>query len=131
MAWWTSLATDEGARFDTSVVIDAVEVEPTVTWGTSPEDVAPIGGTVPAPESFADLGKQEAARKSLAYMGLEPGQKLAEVEVQNVFIGSCTNSRIEVHQLDFDGCGHRLLFVLKSVPWTNVHKFHVTGIRHG
>ena len=95
VAWWTSLATDPGAVFDTSVVIDAAEVEPTVTWGTSPEDVAPIGGTVPSPESFADPSKQEAARKSLAYMGLEPGQRLAEVEVQNVFIGSCTNSRIE------------------------------------
>lgn len=95
VAWWTSLATDPGAAFDTSVVIDAAEVEPTVTWGTSPEDVVAIGGTVPAPESFADPGKQEAARKSLAYMGLEPGQRLDSVEVQNVFIGSCTNSRIE------------------------------------
>jgi len=95
VAWWRSLATDPGARFDKSVVIDAASIEPTVTWGTSPEDTAPIGGVVPAPESFADPGKQEAARKSLAYMGLAPGQKLAEVEVQNVFIGSCTNSRIE------------------------------------
>ncbi len=95
VAWWTSLATDPGAVFDTSVVIDAAEVEPTVTWGTSPEDVVAIGGTVPAPESFADPGKQEAVRKSLAYMGLVPGQRLDSVEVQNVFIGSCTNSRIE------------------------------------
>ncbi len=95
VAWWTSLATDPGAVFDTSVVIDAAEVEPTVTWGTSPEDVVAIGGTVPAPESFADPSKQEAARKSLAYMGLVPGQRLDSVEVQNVFIGSCTNSRIE------------------------------------
>jgi 3-isopropylmalate/(R)-2-methylmalate dehydratase large subunit len=95
LAWWKSLATDPGACFDKSVVIQAAEVEPTVTWGTSPEDTVAIGGVVPAPESFADPSKQEAARKSLAYMGLEPGQKLAEVEVQNVFIGSCTNSRIE------------------------------------
>jgi len=95
VAWWSSLATDPGAWFDKSVVIDATSVEPTVTWGTSPEDTAPIGGSVPAPESFADPAKQEAARKSLDYMGLTPGQKLAEVEVQNVFIGSCTNSRIE------------------------------------
>jgi len=95
VAWWQSLATDAGAVFDKSVVIDAAEIEPTVTWGTSPEDTVAIGGVVPAPESFADPSKQEAARKSLAYMGLEPGQKLAEVEVQNVFIGSCTNSRIE------------------------------------
>jgi len=95
VAYWRTLHTDEGATFDKSVVINAADVEPTVTWGTSPEDTAPIGGTVPAPESFADPSKQDAARKSLEYMGLEPGQKLSEVEVQNVFIGSCTNSRIE------------------------------------
>jgi len=66
-----------------------------VTWGTSPEDTVAIGGVVPAPESFADPSKQRAAQASLDYMGLEPGQKMSEVEVQNVFIGSCTNSRIE------------------------------------
>ena len=95
VAWWRSLATDPGAPFDKSVRIDAADIGPTVTWGTSPEDTAPIGGTVPSPESFADPSKQEAVRKSLEYMGLTPGQKLAEIEVQNVFIGSCTNSRIE------------------------------------
>ena len=95
VAWWRSLATDSGAIFDKSVRIDATDIGPTVTWGTSPEDTAPIGGTVPSPESFADPSKQEAVRKSLAYMGLSPGQKLAEIEVENVFIGSCTNSRIE------------------------------------
>jgi len=95
VTYWRTLHTDEGARFDKSVLIDAATIEPTVTWGTSPEDTAPIGGTVPAPESFADPSKQEAARKSLDYMGLQPGQKLSEVEVQNIFIGSCTNSRIE------------------------------------
>ena len=95
VAWWRSLATDPGAQFDKSVRIDAADIGPTVTWGTSPEDTAPIGGTVPSPESFADPSKQEAVRKSLAYMGLTPGQKLAEVEIENVFIGSCTNSRIE------------------------------------
>ncbi|QDM41411.1 3-isopropylmalate dehydratase large subunit [Altererythrobacter sp. TH136] len=95
VSWWRSLRTDDGAAFDKVVVIDAAEVEPTVTWGTSPEDVAPIGGSVPLPESFADPAKQEAVRNSLAYMGLEPGQTLAEVTIENVFIGSCTNSRIE------------------------------------
>ena len=95
VAWWRSLATDPGARFDKSVVIDAAAVQPTVTWGTSPEDTVAIGGTVPAPESFADPSKQEAVRISLAYMGLEPGQPMAEIAVENVFIGSCTNSRIE------------------------------------
>ncbi|MCL4671696.1 MAG: 3-isopropylmalate dehydratase large subunit [Sphingomonadaceae bacterium] len=93
--WWRSLATDDGAEFDKSVVIDAADIAPSVTWGTSPEDVLPITGAVPAPESFADPSKQDAARKSLAYMGLEPGTPLTEVAIENVFIGSCTNSRIE------------------------------------
>jgi len=95
LAWWKTLRTDDGATFDKSVRIDAADVQPTVTWGTSPEDVVPIGGVVPAPESFADPSKRDAARASLDYMGLEPGQKMSEVEVQNIFIGSCTNSRIE------------------------------------
>jgi 3-isopropylmalate/(R)-2-methylmalate dehydratase large subunit len=95
VAYWRTLRTDDGATFDKSVVIDAASVEPTVTWGTSPEDTVAIGGIVPDPASFADPSKQQAARASLDYMGLEPGQRIAEVEVQNVFIGSCTNSRIE------------------------------------
>ena len=95
VAWWKSLATDAGARFDKSVTINAADVQPSVTWGTSPEDVVAIGGVVPAPESFADPSKQDAARKSLDYMGLQPGQRMDQVEIQNVFIGSCTNSRIE------------------------------------
>jgi 3-isopropylmalate/(R)-2-methylmalate dehydratase large subunit len=77
------------------VTINAADIQPTVTWGTSPEDVVAIGGVVPAPESFADPSKQQAARASLDYMGLEPGQRMDQVEVQNIFIGSCTNSRIE------------------------------------
>jgi 3-isopropylmalate/(R)-2-methylmalate dehydratase large subunit len=95
VAWWKSLATDPGATFDKSIVIQASDVQPTVTWGTSPEDTVAIGGVVPSPESFADPSKQEAARVSLEYMGLTPGTRMQDVEVQNVFIGSCTNSRIE------------------------------------
>ncbi len=95
VAHWRTLRTDDGAEFDKSVVIDATTIEPTVTWGTSPEDTVAIGGVVPAPESFADPSKQRAARASLDYMGLEPGQRMDAVEVQNIFIGSCTNSRIE------------------------------------
>ena len=95
VTWWRSLATDEGARFDKSVAIDAADVEPTVSWGTSPEDVVAVGGVVPAPDSFADPSKQEAVRKSLDYMGLEPGTPIEDIAVENIFIGSCTNSRIE------------------------------------
>ncbi len=92
---WKALRTDEGATFDKSVRIAASEIAPTVTWGTSPEDVAPITGTIPDPDSFADASKRAAAQKSLDYMGLKPGTPLEDVSVQHVFIGSCTNSRIE------------------------------------
>jgi 3-isopropylmalate/(R)-2-methylmalate dehydratase large subunit len=95
LAYWRTLPTDEGAPFDASVQLNAADIAPTVTWGTSPEDVAPITGTVPHPDSFADRSKQEAARKSLDYMNLTPGQRLRDVAIQHVFIGSCTNSRIE------------------------------------
>ncbi|MEH6661690.1 MAG: 3-isopropylmalate dehydratase large subunit [Parasphingorhabdus sp.] len=95
VAYWKTLPTDEGAVFDKSITINAADVSPTVTWGTSPEDVVPVNGIVPAPESFADPSKQDAARKSLDYMGLEAGQALRDVAVENIFIGSCTNSRIE------------------------------------
>lgn len=93
--YWRSLATDPGATYDKTVVIDAADIAPSVTWGTSPEDVVPITGTVPDPASFADPSKQAAAAKSLAYMGLEPGTRMQDVAVENIFIGSCTNSRIE------------------------------------
>ena len=95
VAWWQSLATDPGAAYDKVIVINAADIAPTVTWGTSPEDTVAITGMVPDPASFADPSKQEAAAKSLAYMGLVPGTPMVEVEVQNIFIGSCTNSRIE------------------------------------
>lgn len=95
VAYWKSLATDPGATYDKTVVIDAADIAPSVTWGTSPEDVVPITGVVPAPDSFADPSKQSAAAKSLAYMGLEPGTRMQDVPIENIFIGSCTNSRIE------------------------------------
>ena len=95
VAYWKTLHTDPGAQFDKSVVIDAADIAPTVTWGTSPEDVVPISGVVPSPESFADESKRAAAAKSLDYMGLEPGTPMTQVPIENVFIGSCTNSRIE------------------------------------
>ena len=95
VAYWASLATDPGATYDKVVVIDAADIAPSVTWGTSPEDVVPITGVVPDPASFADPSKQAAAAKSLAYMGLEPGTRMQDVAIENIFIGSCTNSRIE------------------------------------
>ncbi|MBD2841160.1 3-isopropylmalate dehydratase large subunit [Erythrobacter rubeus] len=95
VAYWRTLHTDPGAQFDKSVVIDAANVQPSVTWGTSPEDVVAIGANVPSPESFADESKRAAARKSLDYMGLTPGTRMTDIPVENIFIGSCTNSRIE------------------------------------
>ncbi len=95
VAWWKTLPSDPGAVYDKVVIIDAAEISPSVTWGTSPEDVVPITGVVPDPDSFADPSKQEAARKSLAYMGLTPGMRMVDVPLEHIFIGSCTNSRIE------------------------------------
>ena len=95
VAYWRSLTTDPGATYSKVVVINAADIAPSVTWGTSPEDVLPITGTVPDPMSFADPSKQVAAQKSLEYMGLKPGTRMVDVAVQNIFIGSCTNSRIE------------------------------------
>ncbi|HZV56432.1 MAG TPA: 3-isopropylmalate dehydratase large subunit [Sphingobium sp.] len=95
VAYWKTLATDEGAVFDKTVRFDAADIAPNVTWGTSPEDVVPITGVVPDPESFEDPAKRVAAAKSLDYMGLTPGQRMEDVAVEHIFIGSCTNSRIE------------------------------------
>ena len=94
MAWWQTLFSDEGAQWDKVVTIAAEDIAPVVTWGTSPEDVLPITGTVPDPESFHG-GKVEAARRSLEYMGLTPGTPLRDIAIDTVFIGSCTNGRIE------------------------------------
>ena len=94
LAWWKTLYTDEGAHFDKVITIRGEDIAPVVTWGTSPEDVLPITDRVPAPEDF-EGGKVEAARRSLEYMGLTPGTPLRDVEIDAVFIGSCTNGRIE------------------------------------
>ncbi|NOD35465.1 MULTISPECIES: 3-isopropylmalate dehydratase large subunit [unclassified Ruegeria] len=92
--WWKTLYTDENAHFDKVITLRGEDIAPVVTWGTSPEDVLPITASVPHPEDF-EGGKVDAARRSIEYMGLEAGQKLSDVEIDTVFIGSCTNGRIE------------------------------------
>ncbi|WP_170438618.1 3-isopropylmalate dehydratase large subunit [Ruegeria arenilitoris] len=94
LAWWKTLYSDDDAHWDKVVTIRGEDIAPVVTWGTSPEDVLPITATVPNPEDF-EGGKVEAARRSIEYMGLKPGQKLSDIEIDTVFIGSCTNGRIE------------------------------------
>lgn len=95
IAYWKSLQSDPGAKYDIDVFIDAKDIIPTVTWGTSPEDVIPITGSVPDPETFSTEAKKAAGRRMLEYMGLTAGTPMEEIEVDKVFIGSCTNSRIE------------------------------------
>ncbi|MES1985310.1 MAG: 3-isopropylmalate dehydratase large subunit [Pseudomonadota bacterium] len=95
VAYWRTLRSDEGATFDMSVYLDAADIVPNITWGTSPEDVVPITGTVPDPDSFDDPSKRAAAQTALEYMGLTSGQRMQDVGIQHIFIGSCTNSRIE------------------------------------
>jgi 3-isopropylmalate/(R)-2-methylmalate dehydratase large subunit len=93
--YWRGLATDDDAVFDTEVTIDASAVEPFVTWGTNPGQGAPLSGTVPAPESFADEAARTAAERALSYMDLTAGTRLRDIGVDVVFLGSCTNGRLE------------------------------------
>jgi 3-isopropylmalate/(R)-2-methylmalate dehydratase large subunit len=95
VADWRTLVTDEDATVDKEVVLDAAEITPHVSWGTNPSQVAPIAGTVPDPESLADAADRESAARALDYMGLTAGTPFSDVKVDTVFIGSCTNSRIE------------------------------------
>ncbi len=92
---WKSLRSDDGAQFDREIVLNGDDIVPLVTWGTSPEDVAPVTGTIPAASSFSDRAKQEGVVKALEYMGLKEGMAITDIKVDRVFVGSCTNSRIE------------------------------------
>jgi 3-isopropylmalate/(R)-2-methylmalate dehydratase large subunit len=93
--YWTSLKTDDDAEFDHEVVIDAADLAPFVTWGTNPGQGAPLSASVPQPDSFADPSERQAAEKALEYMGLTAGQPLRDIKVDTVFVGSCTNGRME------------------------------------
>jgi 3-isopropylmalate/(R)-2-methylmalate dehydratase large subunit len=95
LAFWKSLPSDPGARFDREVELSAADIAPTVTWGTSPQDAAPITARVPDPAQASDAMRRQSMERALAYMGLVPGTPLADVRVDRVFIGSCTNSRLE------------------------------------
>ncbi len=95
MRYWETLHSDEGAVFDREVRLDAANLPPIVTWGTSPEDVVSVTGAVPDPDSVADEAKRASMRRALEYMGLTPGTKITDIKLDRVFIGSCTNGRIE------------------------------------
>ncbi|MFL5093276.1 MAG: 3-isopropylmalate dehydratase large subunit [Xanthobacteraceae bacterium] len=95
MRYWESLFSDEGAHFDREIRLDAAKLPPLVTWGTSPEQVVSVTGRVPVPSEIADENKRRAAERSLQYMGLKGGEKITEIRLDRIFIGSCTNARIE------------------------------------
>ena len=95
IAYWKTLPSDQGARYDTEITLAAADIAPTVTWGTSPEDALAITGAVPDPAKEKDQTKRAKMERAIAYMGLSAGQKLTDIKVDTVFIGSCTNSRIE------------------------------------
>jgi 3-isopropylmalate/(R)-2-methylmalate dehydratase large subunit len=95
VAAWRELRTDDGARFDREVIIDASTLSPYISWGTNPAQVVPLSGSIPDPDSFDDEPSRDAARRALAYMGLKAGTPVHDIKVDTVFIGSCTNSRIE------------------------------------
>ena len=95
VAWWETLPSDAGANYDTEITLKAADIVPTVTWGTSPEDALPITASVPDPKKVDDAAKRAKVERAIEYMGLEAGMQLTDIKIDTVFIGSCTNSRIE------------------------------------
>ena len=95
VAYWESLKTDDGAVFDKEIRLDAANLPPIVSWGTSPEDVISVTGEVPNPDDIPDPNKRSSKWRALDYMGLKPGTKITDIKLDRVFIGSCTNGRIE------------------------------------
>lgn len=95
VAYWKTLYTDDGAKFDKEITLNAADIAPTVTWGTTPEDVISITGSVPSPDDFTDPNKRTSVERMLGYMGLKPGTRMQDIAIDKVFIGSCTNGRIE------------------------------------
>ena len=93
--FWKSLPSDDDAEYDKEININAEDIAPQITWGTSPQDVVPINGKVPNPSSVEDVNRKKSIERSLEYMGLEPDQEINEIKIDKVFIGSCTNGRIE------------------------------------
>ena len=95
VSWWQSLPSDAGAKYDTEITLKAADIVPTVTWGTSPEDALPITAEVPDPKKISDMARRAKIERAIEYMGLQAGMKLTDIKIDTVFIGSCTNSRIE------------------------------------
>ena len=93
--FWKTLPSEDGAHYDKEIIIKASDILPQVTWGTSPQDVAPLNGKIPDPENIVDVNRRNAVQRSLDYMGLEPNQNIRDIKIDKVFIGSCTNGRIE------------------------------------
>jgi 3-isopropylmalate/(R)-2-methylmalate dehydratase large subunit len=129
---WRSLATDDDATFDTTIRLDAASIRPHVTWGTNPAQVLPIDGVIPDPASIADPGEREAAERALAYMDLAPGTAMRDIAIDTVFIGSCTNSRIEdlrsaAHVLD----GRHVRDGLRALVVPGSHKVKLAAEAEG
>jgi 3-isopropylmalate/(R)-2-methylmalate dehydratase large subunit len=95
LRYWDTLRSDDGAHFDRIITLDAAKLPPIVSWGTSPEDVVSVEGVVPDPDQIADENKRQSKRRALDYMGLKPGTRITDIAIDKVFIGSCTNGRIE------------------------------------